>query len=195
MPDTVNADPPSFRAQLLHLADVAAMKYSGLPEGVILGYGTAMLYQTVLTALLVAESEDAPTTRGSTRWLRVAKGEISFKFGQGPVRIPNNGRRGGSLLANCLKFDPLLRALFVDHHAEDIIAAESTIDQEEGPVLVVFKEPPPWLWVNGDRWAALVAAGNEIDRLADLPSINSHDLHQAMQRRILSELLDLYEPK
>jgi hypothetical protein len=181
--------PPTYREILLHLAEVSAMHYKGLPEGVIRHYGTAKLYETFLSAVFM----NGPIMQ-QVRWLTLINGKIGVRFGDQGIYVPNNGNGVGQLLANCLKFDPILRAFVDESYAQGIIESDCVIGND-AILIITIKQPPRWLWVDNNPWARLVEAGREMGRLAQTPEVNSAEAENAMQRRVLTEMLDRYEPK
>lgn len=190
----IQTTPPTYREILLHMTEVSAMHYQGLPQGVIRHYGTCMLYQAFLACTLVpAQRPTSSSEPYHMRWLRLYKNKIDIRFGICDHSIPNNGKSVGELLVNCLKFDPIFRA-FIESDVERIIECNGVVD-ENIALRFFIKEPPRWLWVGVDPWARLEEAGREMHRISLTPEVNSPEAENVMQRRVLEEMLDKYEPK
>ncbi len=192
MSETKTNTTPTYREILLHLTEVSAMNYKDLPEGVIRHYGTRMVYQTFLTSVMV--KPPFPSKPKYARWLRLESDRIGVRFGGQNIRIPNNGNGVDKLVANCLKLDPILLAFTVESFARRVIDDDG-VTSKELPALILIKLPPEWLGADGNPWARLEEAGAEMDRRTDTNECFNEESDYAMRRRVLTAMLDRYEPK
>lgn len=180
----------------MNLHKVSTLKFEGQSSEFPRGYGVAMLYGIILRTMLtdgrnVLDFAERERLLAGGRWVGLHDKEATTTFDNETTRPPNNGREIVSLFRRCLELDPLFLACFDPLAVHFILKHDPLVGSFR--CLVPLALPPAWLFDGHKPWARLMAAGSELgERLGECCSEAAEN---AMQLRVLTAMLNKYEPK